>query len=160
VAAALGGRAPANDFRLLLLAAAVANAPDLDFAIVALFDAGGWHRSFTHSLAFSLAVGLAVLAYRGVGRAREAAVVALALMSHAALDFAATLRAGGVQLFWPASRQRFKLGLFGLSEFPFQFRWDELLLAVLFELLIFGPPLALLLLVRRPRANAPRAGRN
>src|SRR3712207_6845287 len=78
----------------LAAGAVLANAADLDFILVFLFRSRGWHRGFTHSLVFALAVFLCLLLALGRARAREAAAYGLAYASHALLDFATT-EAGG-----------------------------------------------------------------
>src|SRR3712207_807273 len=104
---------------LLLAAGAVlANAADLDFILVFLFRSRAWHRGFTHSLVFALAVFLCFLLALGRARAREAAAFGLAYASHALLDFATTVETRGVELLWPFSSDRFGLRWWGLSETP------------------------------------------
>ena len=100
---------------LLAAGAALANAADLDFILVFLFRSRAWHRGFTHSLVFSLAVFLCLLLALGRARAREAAGYGLAYASHALLDFATTeVRISrGVELFWPFSEDRFGLRWWG-----------------------------------------------
>ena len=154
VVAALHPSPLANRYRLPMLAGALlANSADLDFVLVWMFNSKEWHRGFTHSLGFSLLVGLIAYALLQAPRARESVAYALAYASHAALDYATALRGGGVELFWPASRERVRLGLFGLSEVPSQMTAAEIIVSVLFELLIFAPPLVALVLLRRRLAK-------
>ncbi len=137
-------------YRLLLAAGAVlANAADLDFILSFALRSRGWHRGFTHSLAFALAVSLCFLLLLGRRRAREAAAFGLAYGSHALLDFATTREGGGLELFWPFSAERLGLRWWGLSELPSRLPPAEVLKSAGLELLLFAPPLVLLLLWRR-----------
>jgi hypothetical protein len=82
----------------------------------------------------------------------------LALLSHGLLDFTTTRAGGGVELLWPFTSERFKLGLIGLSEFGLkhQTRLEslmEMLKGCALELLIFGPVFLAILLFRH-RLNA------
>jgi membrane-bound metal-dependent hydrolase YbcI (DUF457 family) len=94
--------------RVCLVAAACAALPDIDFF--------GWpvaHRAITHSLAFALvsAVMATLVFFRGPEwaqrRTRIAAIVGLALLSHACLDALSTY-SFGVEFFAPFSQQRFR----------------------------------------------------
>jgi len=136
--------------RLLLLAgAALANAADLDFLLVFFFRSRAWHRGFTHSLFFALAVFLCLLLALGRRRAREAVAFGLAYTSHALLDFATTRAGGGLELFWPFSADRFALRWWGLSEIPSTLPPAEVLKSLAVEFLLFAPPFLLVLLWRR-----------
>ncbi len=133
----------------LALGALLANCADFDFALVFLTRERSYHRGFTHSLLFALAVCAALLACFGLRRAREALAYGLAYASHAPLDFATTRLGGGLELFWPFSSERLGLRLFGLSELPRTLPPAEVLKAAALELLIFAPPLLLALALRR-----------
>jgi membrane-bound metal-dependent hydrolase YbcI (DUF457 family) len=103
--------------RALWAAAGLAVAPDLDFFFVWVLGMDrDWHRSFTHSIPFAVAVGIALLAMRPVG-ARTALAWTLALASHDALDWLTTLDGPGVQLWWPVSEERYGLGVAPFLEF-------------------------------------------
>jgi inner membrane protein len=137
-------------YRLALLAGAfLANAPDFDFALVWASGSGAWHRGFTHSLAFAAALGLVFAAALGRGRRREAVGYGLAYASHGVLDWALMKLGGGVELLWPFSGERFGLGLWGLSEIPSRLPPSQVMKSLLVELLLFGPPFALVLWLRR-----------
>jgi len=137
-------------YRLLLAAGAfVANAADLDFILVFIFRSRAWHRGFTHSLVFALAVLLCLLLAAGRRRAREAAALGLAYASHALLDFATTKESGGLELLWPFNTDRLGLRWWGLSELPSRLPAAEILKALALEFALFAPPLILLLLLRR-----------
>jgi inner membrane protein len=102
--------------RVCLVAAACAAFPDIDVLAWPLHLSSSsplGHRAITHSLVFALAgaVVATLLCFRGPqwtnGRARIAAVLALALLSHACLDALSTYSAG-VEFLAPFSDQRFR----------------------------------------------------
>jgi len=134
--------------RYLLAGALLANAADLDFLLVFAFQSRAWHRAFTHSLFFGLLVALALVAARGLQRLRASAALGLAYASHALLDWATTKEGGGVQLLWPFSGERLMLAWRGLSELPSKLSPAEIVSAALLELVIFAPPLVLILFLR------------
>ena len=126
----------------------LANLPDLDLITVPIIHSRGWHRTLTHSL-FTAVVLLLVLIFAfGRKHLREALAYGLAYMSHGLLDFATTTMGGGVALFSPFSWHRFRLDRFSLSENPAKFPPDVILKMIGWELLIFLPPLVVLLGVR------------
>jgi membrane-bound metal-dependent hydrolase YbcI (DUF457 family) len=149
IVAALHPRPARRRFAPLVAGALLANCADLDFALVFLAQDKSYHRGFTHSLAFALALCAVSLAAFGRARAREALAYGLAYASHALLDYSTTKFGGGVELLWPFSAERFGLGLVGLSEMPSRMPPAGVLKAALLELLIFAPLLASVLLARR-----------
>jgi inner membrane protein len=149
VAAVLPRRRPRRYALALAAGALLANAADLDFVLVFALHSRGWHRGFTHSLAFALAVGLAFLVAFGRAGAAKAAAYGLAYASHAVLDFATTKLGGGVELLWPFTAGRFALGRLGLSEVPSRVPPAGIVRYLVVELVIFAPPLLALLLWRR-----------
>lgn len=97
--------------------AALSLVPDLDFILVWYLDMGReWHRGFTHSVVFSLGIGAIWVVVRGSREVWEDITWALALLSHSVLDFLTTMRSAGVELFWPFSNERFRLGFTQLLE--------------------------------------------
>ena len=107
-----------RDWKTLLLCAALGNLPDCDFFFVWILDMEvNWHRSFSHSIVFSLIVGfgLAVLLARLLKQPLKRSNAWLftgALFSHTLLDMATTRSAAaGAQLLWPFSTERFALNL-------------------------------------------------
>jgi inner membrane protein len=118
VAAVLPREGRVRYWAALAAGAVLANAADLDFILSFLLRSRGWHRGFTHSLAFALVVFLCLFAALGRRRAREAVAFGLAYASHSLLDFATTLAGGGVELWWPFSADRLGLRWRGLSEIP------------------------------------------
>jgi membrane-bound metal-dependent hydrolase YbcI (DUF457 family) len=150
VAAVLPRAGRARYWRWALVAGAVlANAADLDFILVLIFRSRAWHRGFTHSLMFALAVFICVLLARGRRRAREAVALGLAYASHVLLDFATTREGGGLELLWPFSPERFGLRWWGLSEIPSRLPLAEILKYLCLEFVLFAPPLLFLILLRR-----------
>ena len=137
----------------LAAGAFLANAADLDFGLVFALHSRGWHRGFTHSLAFALAVGLAFFVALGRARAAKAAAYGLAYASHAALDFATTKFGGGLELLWPFTAERFALGRLGLSEIPSRVPPAGIVRYLVVEFVIFAPPLLALLLWRKKRSR-------
>ena len=133
----------------LAAGAFLANAADLDFLLVFVFRSRAWHRGFTHSLVFALAVFVCFLLALGRGRAREAAAFGLAFASHAVLDFATTKAGGGLELLWPFSVDRLGLRWWGLSELPSGLPVAGILKSLSLEFVLFAPPLLLLILLRR-----------
>jgi inner membrane protein len=156
LAAGLHPRPFSGRLRLPLVAGGLlANSPDFDFLLVLLTRDNSWHRGFTHSLAFAAALGLAGLLAFGRAHARAVAAYCAAYASHVLLDFATTKIGGGVELLWPITAERYGLRLFGLSEIPSQLPPGGLLNALLLEVLIFAPPLAAVVLLRK-RATRKR----
>ena len=151
VAAALHPRPFARRCSALLVAAALANSPDLDFILVYAFHTRAWHRAFTHSLAFALAVSFCVLVALGWRRRAEVLAYGLAFASHGLLDWATTKVGGGVELLWPFTSERYALGAFGLSELPSRVSAGEILRYMIVEALIFVPPFLVAYLLRRRR---------
>lgn len=137
-----------DDWKKLLAGALLAISPDLDFFFLWVLHLRGWHRSFSHSI--MMAVIVTALLYLLLGRRRTRDVIAygLAFLSHGLLDFATTKNAGGVELLWPFSSARFKLGVIGFIELPAGYSLSETIKYSLIELLVFVPVLLLVLLLR------------
>lgn len=156
VAAARRPSASRRHYLALLAGAVLANAADLDFILVFALGARGWHRGFTHSLAFALAVFLAFFLALGARRVRAAAGYGLAYASHILLDFSTTKEGGGLELLWPFSAERFGLRWFGLSEIPSRLPPAEVFKWACVEFAVFAPLLLAVVLLRR--ACEGRAG--
>lgn len=141
---------PKKRFCIPLLAGALlANAADFDFALVFILRSKSWHRGFTHSVTFALLVWLVFALSLGLRRLRPAIAYGLAFASHGLLDYVTTKEGGGVELLWPFSSGRLMFGLIGLSEVPSRMRPAEVIIWLGLELLLFTPPLLLLLVVRQ-----------
>jgi membrane-bound metal-dependent hydrolase YbcI (DUF457 family) len=132
----------------LFMGAFLANAADLDFILVFLFQSKAWHRGFTHSILFALLVCLSFVLILGRRHTKAALAFGLAYSSHFILDYATT-KNGGVELFWFFSSEMWKLGWFGLSESPSKMTAVEVVRAALVEILIFAPFLALIIYLRK-----------
>ncbi|HKO42450.1 MAG TPA: metal-dependent hydrolase [Pyrinomonadaceae bacterium] len=144
-----------NCFRALLIGAAVANAADLDFLLVFVLGSKAWHRGFSHSIVFAIGLGLALLLVSGWRNIRQVTAYTGAFMSHGLLDFVTAKIGGGVELFWPWSPKRYKLGLVGLSEVPSQLPATGIVKTLVLELVLFVWPLIFAILFsRRKRQNA------
>lgn len=134
------------------------NLPDLDLLTVLIIGTRGWHRTLTHSLAVGLVVLLIFGFAFGRDHLREAVAYGLAYTSHGLLDFATTTGGGGIALLSPFSWHRYRLDRFSFSENPARYPAPEIIKMIGWELLIFLPPLLLLLgvrfyLVRRAQRN-------
>jgi membrane-bound metal-dependent hydrolase YbcI (DUF457 family) len=156
VVAALHPR-PARFKRLPLVAGAfLANCADLDFALVFLLHSKDWHRSFTHSVCFALALTVAAAVVAGRSRLREVVAYGAAYASHCWLDFATTKAGGGLELLWPLSDARLGLRLWGLSEMPSGMTPGGVLRSLLLEVALFAPPLLAVLYARKLAAKTER----
>ncbi|MCA1616603.1 MAG: metal-dependent hydrolase [Acidobacteria bacterium] len=159
VVAALHPR-PGRLRRLPLVAGALlANCADLDFALVFLLHSKDWHRSFTHSLFFALALTAAAAAVAGRSRLREVVAYGAAFASHCLLDYATTKAGGGLELLWPLSDARLGLRLWGLSEMPSRMPPGGVLKSLLLEAALFAPLLFAALYARKRAAQSGEARR-
>lgn len=118
--------------------------PDFDFIPVWFCGfSRDWHRGFSHSIAFAIAMGTPALLQRGSTWLRDMTVCALAVASHGLLDAGTTSEGRGVELFWPFSPHRVKLGLVDIWEFSPDWIWPgefaRALVASALELMLFGP---------------------
>ena len=139
-------------FLPLVAGALLANAADLDFALVFILRSKSWHRGFSHSVLFALAVGLTFVLLLGRRRIREAVSYGAAFASHAALDYATTKEGGGVGLLWPFSSERLVAGWVGLSELPSRMKTGEIVYSLVLELALFAPLLLSVLVIRKRMA--------
>jgi membrane-bound metal-dependent hydrolase YbcI (DUF457 family) len=159
VAATLPATTPARNWKPLLLGAALASSPDLDY-----FLATNWHRGFTHSILVASLISVAFVAAWWASNLRLALACAGAVFSHGLLDFATTKAMPGVELLWPLSTRRFGLGLidyytltgvdptfFMVKDIP-----RDLLKAGMVELIIFVPLFLFVLLVKWGISKRPR----
>ena len=138
----------------LVVAAAVA--PDLDFL-------WGRHNQETHSIAAAIAAGLVVLAWKR--DARLAAAVTVAWLSHVLFDWLGsdTTPPLGVKALWPLSSEYYFSNAFFFEAISRRYWLDNFIShnvrAVAREIVILGPPLALLMAFRwRARRRSRRPG--
>ena len=118
VAALTPDLSPKRDWGKLLLGAAVACLPDLDyFVLIKLFHLRqSWHRGPTHSITFALIVGaLAALFVQG-SYLRDAFTFWAAAASHGILDL--FNRYDPVEILWPVTRARYAFDVRPYYNYP------------------------------------------
>lgn len=135
----------AQNVKMVLICAVLANVPDFDYFFYQFLDWGeSWHRSFSHSIVFSIVVGALTAVALGPFTYRSVAIFSLAILSHPVLDAVISEFPSGVQFFWPLSTRR--IG-FALIDYPNTFGRSRETYAVIvrflkisfFELLFFSP---------------------
>ena len=138
VVAALRNSAQTGRWKWLAFGAFLGVAPDFDFAL-------NW----------LLVVGLVTIIVLRQWKVRSFLVFSAAYMSHTLLDYMLT-ESRGVALWWPFTNHRYRLRLPN----PIDYTWSDdsltqaaidLLKISFIELLIFGPILLAVILVRLPR---------
>jgi hypothetical protein len=155
-----GSRAPQPLTTFTVLAALVAALPDADLLFAPV------HRGWTHSFGASLLILIvaAGVTRQVTGRAawRLATVLALAQASHVVLDWMGTDRStpGGIQAFWPLTREFYMSGWDFFPETERNFAKPEIISmnvwAVVFEVMVLSPVvLAADWLTRRRRSRVP-----
>jgi inner membrane protein len=144
-----------SDWKILTLGLLLSIAPDFDYALVWIFKLSNeWHRGFSHSLVFAVVLGVSAAFILKADRIRNAFIFTAAAASHTLLDYATSHTAeGGVSLFWPFSSQQYALGLtkgfeISLSETSRLEMIAHLVRASMFEVLVFGPVLLIVLTMR------------
>jgi membrane-bound metal-dependent hydrolase YbcI (DUF457 family) len=139
----------------VLLCAVAGAAPDVDFL-------WGRHNQETHSIAAAMAAGLVVLAWKR--DARLAAAVTIAWLSHVLFDWLGsdTTPPLGVKALWPLSSDYYFSNAFFFEAISRRYWLDNFishnLWAVAREILILGPPLAIVMAIRlraRRRSHRP-----
>jgi membrane-bound metal-dependent hydrolase YbcI (DUF457 family) len=148
IVAAIHPKPTKRYFAPLLIGAFLANAADFDFIFVFLFQSKAWHRGFTHSILFAFLVCVVFLMFSGKQHIREALAYGLAYASHFLLDYVTT-KNGGVELFWFFSSEMWKLDWVALSESPSKMSLIEIIKAIVLEILLFTPLLALTIYLRK-----------
>lgn len=138
----------------LLLSGFLANAADFDFALVFLLGSKEFHRGFTHSIMFAVVICAVYLLYFGREKYRQALAYGLAFASHFILDFVTTKIGGGLELFFPFSKERIGLRWFGLSEVPSKLSILEIFQAIGLELLLFTPLFLIVYFFKKRKARA------
>lgn len=149
IVAAVHPRPWRRRFLPLLAGALLANAADLDFALVFALHSKAWHRGFSHSVTFALVVCLVFVLSLGGRRLATAAAYGLAFASHGLLDYVTTKEGGGVALLWPLSTERLVFGRIGLSELPSRMPPAEIVKSLALECALFMPLLLLTVGVRK-----------
>lgn len=152
VAAAVHKRSDAW-WKLLCISGFLGVCPDFDYVLNWLrVGRGGWHHGFTHSIVFALCVG-AVTALLSRWRSVRAFIAfSAATASHTLLDYLIT-ESRGVSLWWPFTDRRYKFR----GPNPIDYTWSttslsdaalDILRISLTELIIFGPVLLMIILLR------------
>ena len=164
VAVALRQPSQALRWKLLLIAALLSICPDFDYALNLLrVSRGGWHHGFTHSISFAFAIGLITAMIFGERHVRGVILYSAVTVSHTLLDFLMT-ESRGVALWWPFTDQRYKLRLPN----PIDYTWSssslreaafDLLSISIVELMIFAPPVLVVVLVRKLLVQRKAAAR-
>ena len=154
-AAALDRR-PVTHWRVLCLSALLGVSPDFDYLLNVLrVGRGGWHHGFTHSIVFALFVGAVTALVFGWRSVHGFIVFSAATVSHTLLDYLMT-ESRGVSLWWPLTDRRYRLR----GPNPIDYTWDgssfwlaapDILQISLIEMLVFGPVLVLVIMLRRYR---------
>lgn len=155
VAAALDKRSEAL-WKVLFLGALLGICPDFDYLLNVLrVGRGGWHHGFTHSIVFALFGGALTALVFGWRSVHGFIVFSAAIASHTLLDYFMT-ESRGVSLWWPFTDRRYKFR----GPNPIDYRWDDssfwttaadFLQISFIEVIVFGPILLLVLLLRRYR---------
>jgi membrane-bound metal-dependent hydrolase YbcI (DUF457 family) len=153
VAAALTSKSETR-WQILSLSALLAVGPDSDYILNWLHvGRGGWHHGFTHSILFALFAGALTAVVSGWRSVRGFIIFSAATVSHTLLDYVMT-ESRGVALWWPFTNRRYKLG--GTNPIDYTWSstsiWDagvDVLRISLLELIMFGPILLLVVLLRR-----------
>jgi len=151
-------RTPAGLRRALVVGALLGVCPDADYLLGRLHVMGwGWHHAFTHSVAFAVIVGAIASWALGLRGWRAALACVLPVLSHPLLDYLVT-ESHGVELWWPVTDRRYKFGIDALSYYHLvraSHGVSTLARLCLTEAVLFGPILAITVLVSRRRFRAP-----
>lgn len=150
-------RTPAGLRRALVAGALLGVCPDADYALGRLRVMGwGWHHGFTHSVAFAVIVGAIASWALGLRGWRAALACVLPVLSHPLLDYLVT-ESHGVELWWPVTDRRYRLGIDELSYYHLvraSHGVQTLARLCLAEVALFGPLLAVAVRVARRRVRA------
>ena len=150
-------RTPAGLRRALVVGGLLGICPDADYLLGRLHVMGwGWHHGFTHSVAFAVIVGAIVSRAVGLRGWRAALACVLAVLSHPLLDYLVT-ESHGVELWWPVTGRRYKLGIDELSYYHLvgaSHGVRTLASLCLAEAVLFGPILVITVLRTRRRFRA------
>jgi membrane-bound metal-dependent hydrolase YbcI (DUF457 family) len=140
-------------WKLLCLSAFLGVCPDFDYVLNWLRIArGGWHHGFTHSIVFAVIIGAVTAFVTGWRTKRAFLAFSAATASHPLLDYLIT-ESRGVSLWWPFTDRRYKLR----GPNPIDYTWSttsfwnavvDVVQISLTELIIFGPLLLLMIMLR------------
>jgi len=102
----------------LLVGAILAVSPDFDLFLAWVLKYNiRIHGSFTHSILFAIALGLAGAWLAKEFNRRGVVIYILVALSHGLLDVCTKKEFGGAQLLWPFSTRKIRLDLFSYYEF-------------------------------------------
>jgi membrane-bound metal-dependent hydrolase YbcI (DUF457 family) len=152
VAAVVHGRSE-GWWKVLFIGAFLGVFPDFDYILNWLnIGWGGWHHGFTHSFVFALFAGALTTLITGWRNARSFIAFSAAIASHGVLDYLIT-ESRGIALFWPFTDYRYKLQIPNPIDYTWSTAsfWDatvDLLRISVTELIIFGPLLLFVMLLR------------
>jgi membrane-bound metal-dependent hydrolase YbcI (DUF457 family) len=141
-----------------LIAAGVLGAlPDIDLVFPWILGLGvQWHGGFTHSILFACASGVLAAWILGARSKRLVLLLMGAALTHGFLDGAMKRTYSGAALLWPFSSKVYKLRLIDYFAFYPDSRLDPPAVLVvraleisLYELLIFGTILGVVVMIRR-----------
>jgi membrane-bound metal-dependent hydrolase YbcI (DUF457 family) len=134
----------------MALGALLAVCPDFDVLLLWQLGGNDWHRGFSHSLAFAVAIGLLTWAFMRVYEVREAFMYTSAILSHTLMDGFFSKGRDDIAFLWPFSAERFSTGILPYFEFPLNLRDDSMLNFLrqfieynLIEMVVFSPLLLL-----------------
>lgn len=137
-----------QDWAFLLSGAFLAITPDFDFFFVWILKWGEeWHRGFTHSIFWAVVFTVLIYLAKKFSDFRTVLALGAALLSHSLLDFLTTKFDMGVELLFPFSDERFKLGLIGYLEFTQDNSALEFIKLGLIELIVLLPIFLIILRV-------------
>jgi LexA-binding, inner membrane-associated putative hydrolase len=131
--------------------------PDFDYLLNWVrFQGRGWHHDFTHSILFAALMGWVAAAIVRRICWKDAAVYGAAMLSHPLLDYVFT-QSRGVELFWPFSNARHKLGVAA----PIVYAWrDDSIVGMIVDIArlcavetVAGASVLLLILLLRKACN-------
>ncbi len=132
-----------SNWKTLLIGCGLGVAPDLD-VLLNLVGSGDrdWHHDFMHPIAFAFLMGWIVARLMNRREWKTTLIFGTAMMTHPLLDFIFTT-SDGVELFWPLSEQRLRLGSQGFGVYHWSHhsltgRAEDLLGIVMIELLLYG----------------------
>lgn len=136
-----------NNLSPVFIGVFLAISPDLDLLVEWLFNIPDFHRGFTHSLLFSLCIGIIISLYMNPRHEKATVAYFLAFFSHPLLD-TLTSTSGGVKLLYPFSNRFYHFGFTNIFELPIGSNISELFAWIKIETMVFLPLLFVIILLR------------
>ncbi|MDX2030556.1 MAG: metal-dependent hydrolase [Blastocatellia bacterium] len=162
VAALSRERRPERLWPFLVLGGFLGVFPDLDYLLTVYRWMGrDWHHGVTHSILFAFVVGGLAAWFARMRGLRGWLTFSLATLSHPLLDYVYT-ESRGVELFWPFSRGRHRLGVMP----PLGYDWrretllemaNDIVTLCAFELAVGASLMMLILMAREAFSSDPRS---